>query len=60
MGHAGHHPSGGLSLTADKRTLIVDQFTRQLPPTRIPVVGGTVDFDKRFGEKAKCHAFNSD
>lgn len=49
-----------VSLTADKRTLIVDQFTRQLPPTRIPVAGGTVDFDKRFGEKAKCHAFNSD
>jgi hypothetical protein len=47
-----------VSLTAD--TLIVDQFTRQLPPTRIPVAGGTVDFDKRFGEKAKCRAFNSD
>ena len=49
-----------VSLTADKKTLIVDQFTRQLPPTRIPAAGGTVDFDKRFGEKAKCHAFNSD
>lgn len=49
-----------VSLTADNMILIVDQFTRQLPPTRIPVAGGTVDFDKRFGEKAKCRAFNSD
>jgi len=49
-----------VSLSADSTALIVNQFTRRLPPTRIPVAGGTVDFDKRFGEKAKCHAFNSD
>jgi len=49
-----------VSLTSDKKTLIVDQFSRRLPPTRIPVTGGTVDFDKRFGTGAKCGAFNDD
>jgi hypothetical protein len=28
-----------------------------LKPTRIPVGGGTVDFDQRFGTGAKCEAF---
>jgi hypothetical protein len=27
---------------------------RKLPPTRIPVGGGTVDFDQRFRTRAKC------
>ena len=49
-----------VSLTSDKKMLIVDQFSRRLPPTRIPVTGGTVDFDKRFGTGAKCGAFNDD
>ena len=43
-----------ISLTPDKKTVVVDQFTRGLPPTRIPVAGGTVDFDNRFGTAAKC------
>jgi hypothetical protein len=47
-----------VSYTADKKMVIVDQFTRGLPPTRIPVSGGTVDFDQRFGTKAKCGPFN--
>ena len=29
-----------------------------LLPTAIPVAGGTVDFDQRFGTKAKCGPFN--
>jgi hypothetical protein len=48
-----------VSFSADKKTLIVDQYTRGLPPTRIPVAGGTVDFDKRFGTQAKCSAFST-
>ena len=47
-----------VSLTSDKSAVIVDQFTRKLPPTRIPIAGGTVDFDKRFGTQAKCGPFN--
>ena len=43
-----------ITLSADKRTVTVDQYTRGLPPTRIPVKGGTVDFDQRFGAGAKC------
>jgi hypothetical protein len=46
-----------VSLSADKKTVIVDQYTRKLPPTRVPVAGGTVDFDKRFGTAAKCGPF---
>jgi len=32
-----------VTLSADKKTVIVDQYTRKLPPSRIPVAGGTVD-----------------
>jgi hypothetical protein len=48
-----------VSLSADKKTVIVDQYTRKLPPTHIPVAGGTVDFDKRFGTAAKCGPFQA-
>jgi hypothetical protein len=47
-----------VSLSADKQTVIVDQYTRKLPLTRIPAGGGTVDFDQRFGTAAKCGPFN--
>jgi hypothetical protein len=43
-----------VSLTWDGKTVIVDQYTRKLPPTRVPVGGGTVDFDQRFGTAGKC------
>jgi hypothetical protein len=46
-----------ISMSPDRKTLIVDQYTRGLPPTRVPMMGGTVDFDQRFGTKAKCSAF---
>ena len=48
-----------VTLSADKKTVIVDQYTRGLPPTRIPVAGGTVDFDRRFGKAAKCGPFRA-
>jgi hypothetical protein len=47
-----------VSLSADKKFVIVDQFTRKLSPTQVPVGGGTVNFDNRFGTNAKCGAFN--
>jgi hypothetical protein len=46
-----------IRLSPDKQTVIVEQYTRGLPPTRIPVGGGTVDFDNRFGTAAKCGPF---
>ncbi|KJC58750.1 hypothetical protein UP10_22015 [Bradyrhizobium sp. LTSPM299] len=48
-----------ITMSADKKTVIVDQFTRDLPPTHIPVGGGTVDFDHRFGTGAKCGPFQA-
>ena len=48
-----------ISMTADGKTVIVNQYTRGLPPTRIPVNGGTVDFDRRFGTQAKCAPLRS-
>jgi hypothetical protein len=48
-----------VSLTADKQAVIVYQYTRKLPATRIPVSGGTVDFDRRFGTGAKCGPFRA-
>jgi hypothetical protein len=47
-----------ISISSDKKTLIVDQYTRGMPPTRITVTGGTVDFDQRFGTRAKCGALD--
>ena len=48
-----------VSMTDDGKTVIADQYTRGLKPTRIPVGGGTVDFDQRFGTGAKCEAFGA-
>ena len=48
-----------VSLTADGKTVVVDQYTRGLKPTRIPTKGGTVDFDQRFGTAAKCGPFQA-
>jgi hypothetical protein len=47
-----------VSVSPDKQTAIVDQYTRKLPATRIPAGGGTVDFDQRFGTAAECGPFN--
>jgi hypothetical protein len=48
-----------VSISGDKKSVIVDQYSRGLPPTRIPIAGGIVDFDQRFGTRAKCGAFNT-
>jgi hypothetical protein len=48
-----------ITMSADKKTVIVDQYTRGLPPTRIPVAGGMVDLDQRFGIGAKCGPFQA-
>jgi len=48
-----------VTLSADGKSVIVDQYTRGLPATHIPVQGGTVDFDQRFGTAAKCGPFQS-
>ena len=48
-----------VSMTADGKTVIVNQYTRGLPPTRIPVGGGTVDFDHRSAADAKCGPFQA-
>jgi hypothetical protein len=45
-------------LSGDRKFLIVEQYLRDYPATRIPVAGGTVDFDNRFGTKAVCTALN--
>ncbi|KWV59307.1 hypothetical protein AS156_32100 [Bradyrhizobium macuxiense] len=48
-----------VTMSADKRFVTVDQYTRGLPPTRIPIGGGTVDFDQRFAVDAKCGPFQA-
>lgn len=48
-----------VTMSADKKFVTVDQYTRGLLPTRIPVGGGTVDFDHRFGLDAKCGPFQA-
>jgi hypothetical protein len=49
-----------VSLTPDKSAVVVDQSTRKLPPTKVPVAGGTVSFDNRFATNTKCGAFNEE
>lgn len=47
-----------LRSTKDNRSIVMEQFTRKkLKPATIPVAGGTLDFDQRFGAKAKCGPF---
>jgi hypothetical protein len=49
-----------VSVSPDKKAIIINQYTRGHPPTRIPIGGGTVNFDSRFGTQAKCGACNSE
>ena len=44
---------------ADHKSIVVDQYTRGLPLTTIPMAGGTVNFDNRFGTNAKCEKYSS-
>ena len=48
-----------VSVSSDKKALIVDQYIRKLPTTRVPFAGGIVDFDQRFGTNANCEALGS-
>lgn len=43
-----------ITLTKDKSGLVVDQYTRGLPPSTVPLKGGKVSFDKRFAENVAC------
>jgi len=45
-------------LAGDNKFLVVEQYLRGYPATRIPVGGGTVDFDNRFATGAKCGPLN--
>ena len=49
-----------VSLTTDKKGVVVNQYTRKLPPTTVPVAGGKVSFDKRFAEDMVCKPFNGE
>jgi hypothetical protein len=49
-----------LQYSKDRKALIVDQYTRRLPPTVVAVAGATVDFDQRFATGAKCGPFNQE
>ena len=44
----------------DRKLVIVEQYTRKLPPTSVAIAGATVDFDQRFGTGAKCGPFNQE
>jgi hypothetical protein len=44
----------------DRKSVIVEQYTRKLPPTSVAIAGATVDFDQRFGTGAKCGPFNQE
>jgi hypothetical protein len=47
-----------LRSTKDNMAIVMTQFTRKgLKPATIPMTGGTLDFDQRFGSKAKCEPF---
>ncbi len=47
-----------LRSTKDNRSVVMEQFTRKaLKPATIPLAGGTLDFDQRFGTHARCEAF---
>lgn len=46
--------------SGDRKSVIVNQYTRKLPPTAVAVAGATVDFDQRFATGAKCGPFNQE
>ena len=47
-----------LRSTKDNKSIMLEQFTRKgLKPAGIPMTGGTLDFDQRFGAKATCGPF---
>jgi hypothetical protein len=49
-----------VTYSRDRKSVIIDQYTRKLPPTAVAVGGATVDFDQRFATGAKCAPFNQE
>jgi hypothetical protein len=49
-------PLEPINLRAAKENsgIVVDQFTRRLPPTTVPREGGEVSFDTRFASNMRC------
>jgi hypothetical protein len=48
-----------VSVSPDKKAIIVDQYTRgtatnKIPPTRVPIIGGTAQFDPKWATQVKC------
>jgi hypothetical protein len=44
-----------LRSTRDNKAIVIEQFTRKgLKPASIPMTGGKLDFDQRFGTEAQC------
>jgi hypothetical protein len=47
-----------LRSSKDNKSIVLEQFTRKgMKPATIPLAGGTLDFDQRFGTRARCDAF---
>jgi hypothetical protein len=48
-----------LRSTRDNKAITVEQFTRKgIKPATIPMAGGKLDFDQRFGTGARCERFS--
>ena len=45
-----------LRLSADGKAIEMARITRRLPPVSVPLAGGVLDFDQRFGTRADCRA----
>jgi hypothetical protein len=46
--------------SSDEKSVVIDQYTRKLPPTIVAVAGATVNFDQRFATDAKCGPFGQE
>lgn len=47
-----------LRSSKDNKVIVMEQFTRKgLKPATIPIAGGKLDFDQRFGTAAECERF---
>jgi hypothetical protein len=46
--------------SSDRKSVIIDQYTRKLPRTVVPLGGATVDFDQRFATGVKCGPFDQE
>jgi hypothetical protein len=49
-----------ISLAANKKGVVIEQTSRKLPPTTVPIAGGKVSFDRRFAEDMTCGPFNGE